>query len=139
MNLFLGAFYHDFQNIYHSTRKIENNFVASVLAPKQALNVDPQLHANNFFAQPGWGASLSALDERVAGGFSSCFDYEAMGPLNTASVGATDGFAVGIRWGGDITIEDVRNPPSDWYLRWPALEVPVAEATAPAWFNQDLR
>ncbi|MAB72916.1 MAG: hypothetical protein CMJ54_10470 [Planctomycetaceae bacterium] len=121
------------------TRRIENNFVASISACPESPDNNAQQHANNFFAQPLWGAALSSLDDRVVGDFSSCFDYERMRPANAASQGASDGLPVGIRWGGEITIEDVRDLPKDWYDQWPALEIPAVEVTAPAWWNQDLR
>ena len=135
----VGRWAMDLSTSQFTTRKVENNFVASISACSESPDVTAQQHANNFFAQPMWGAALSALDDRVVGDFSSCFDYESIRPVNAAAQGASDGLSVGIRWGGDITIEDIRDLPKDWYDRWPALEVPVAGATAPAWFNQDLR
>jgi hypothetical protein len=127
----------DISHLRRSSRHIENNLVGSLNAAFEGGDVMPQKNASNFMLNPIYGAAYSELDHSSA--FASSFDYDSMQPIGQAASGASDGGSVGIRWGGAMSIADLRTLPDDWYDLWPALQVPIADVTAPAWFNQDLR
>ena len=123
----------------NSSRNIENNIVCSLDAPLEEPDVTPQQNASNFMVDPFYGSAFSELDFSASGPLSGFFDYAGLGAVGQAAYIATDGGRVGIRWGGDLSIGLIRDIPDDWFERWPALPVPIADTTATAWFNQDLR
>ena len=135
----MGMWSMDIRNFKNASRRIENNIVGSLNAPFEDSGVTPQQNASNLMLNPFWGAAFSELDFSVSGPFSDYFDYAGLRAVGQAAYGASDGGSIGIRWGGDLSIDLIREIPDDWFERWPALPVPIADTTATAWFNQDFR
>ena len=134
-----GRWMIDLENFKNSSRNVENNIVRSLSASLEELDVTPQQNASNFMLDPVGSAAISELDFSASGPFSDYFDYAGLRAVGQAAYVATDGGSLGIRWGGDLSIDLIREIPNDWFERWPALPVPIADTTAPAWRNQDLR
>ena len=131
----------------NSTVLFENNFAGSVTASHQVALRVPHQRANNLLELPGpvpgpailWGAAWGSTDVPQLGAYETIIDYEALQLLGTAASSASDGGRVGIRWGGQPSMAEIRTLPLDWFQRWPAEAVPIAGSHSDAWYTLDLR
>jgi hypothetical protein len=123
-----------------STVVVENNIAASMNAAKEEVEGAVfHLRSNNLLYRPSWGAAWGQTDLQTPNSYSAVFDFEELRPVGYAAYSASDGGPVGCRWDGEITMEDIRSLPDDWYERWPALELPDAVGTSFTWFGEDYR
>jgi hypothetical protein len=136
---FYSALNMGIQRLSTSTIVFANNIAGSLNASRQVEGAVFHLRSNNLIYQPGWDASYGQTDLQNPNSFASIYDFEGLRPLGFATYSASDGGAIGCRWDGGITIEDIRSMPEDWHERWPALEIPDAVGTSFAWFREDYR
>jgi hypothetical protein len=132
----------------NSTVLVENNFAGSICASRQVALRVPHQRANNLLELPGpvpgpssviYGASWGSTDVPQLGAYATIIDYEALQLLGTAASAASDGGRVGIRWGGQPSMAEIRTLSRDWFQQWPAEAIPSAVSHSDSWYEQDLR
>jgi len=122
-----------------STVVVANNIAVSMNASVEADENLFHLRSNNLLFNPIWGAAWGQTDLQTPESFEAIFDYDELRPIGYAAYSASDGGAVGFRWDGGITMDDVRSIPDDWFEQWPALEIPDATGTSFTWWGRDYR
>jgi hypothetical protein len=118
---------------------VKNNLAITINAAREEDGTRYHLRSNNLLYQPVWGAAWGQTDLQTPESYSAIFNFEELRPVGYNAYSASDGGPVGFRWGGEITMDDIRSLPDDWYERWPALEIPDAVGTSFTWFGEDYR
>jgi hypothetical protein len=129
----------DVRKLLMSSVVVKNNLAITINAAREEDGTRYHLRSNNLLYQPVWGAAWGQTDLQTPESYSAIFNFEELRPVGYNAYSASDGGPVGFRWGGEITMDDIRSLPDDWYERWPALEIPDAVGTSFTWFGEDYR